>query len=133
MRRVAALLVVLSATVLTATGCAPKKPTPTPEQEQKLAKLPPPSKGWEDAVKKELELKLKDPMSAQYKFETPEKCYFDNGVIGVGYRTIVLINGKNSYGGYTGYQPFYFFIHPYELKVKHVTAPDYFQVSHPYP
>lgn len=61
--------------------------------------LPP---DWQALVKKAISAKLKDPDSAQFKFEgKPVK-----GNVGHGekWMTTVEVNAKNSFGGYTGYK-----------------------------
>lgn len=60
-----------------------------------------------------LDKKLKDPFSAQYNFGTIERGYavapiINGGTKYFGYRLIVNVNAKNSYGGYTGYQEYQF-------------------------
>lgn len=55
---------------------------------------------------------LKDPDSARYKFGTPRRAYGNNGLVYggkiafVGWAVPVYINAKNSFGGYTGYEPY---------------------------
>jgi len=69
----------------------------------------------ENAVKEWMEYRLKDPSSAQYKFTIIHKGYFQDGIalggaIYYGYLTEVEINGKNSYGGYTGFTSYKFLL-----------------------
>lgn len=69
----------------------------------------------ENAVKEWMRYRLKDPSSAEYKFTIVQKGYFQDGMafggaVHYGYRTDVLINGKNSYGGYTGFTPYKFLL-----------------------
>ncbi len=51
--------------------------------------------------------RLKDPYSAVYRFGTPQRGYWQDGLVHgggkhFGYIVPVGINAKNSYGGYTG-------------------------------
>lgn len=67
----------------------------------------------ERLAKNWLEKRLKDPYSAQYSFGTIERGYavapiINGGTRYFGYRLVVSVNGKNSYGGYTGYQEYQF-------------------------
>lgn len=65
----------------------------------------------ETGVKAAAQGYLKDPYSAQYQIGSvfPGYCkegwLKGNGVSWKGWAVNVLINGRNSYGGYTGYQP----------------------------
>lgn len=66
----------------------------------------------EKSVKSLMGSYLKDPDSAKYEFSEvdPQRYYVKNTGIATdkklyaGWRTIVRINAKNSYGGYTGFQ-----------------------------
>jgi hypothetical protein len=55
---------------------------------------------------------LKDPDSAKYQFGTPRRAYGNNGLVYggnvafTGWAVPVAINAKNSFGGYTGFEPF---------------------------
>lgn len=58
-----------------------------------------------------LELSLKDAESARYKWGEMRKAHrgdFSTGVYG--WALVVLVNAKNSFGAYTGYQSHYIFI-----------------------
>lgn len=72
----------------------------------------PPPVGYEEAVKARFQYALKDPNSAMYRIGTPYTAYSNTGLAGgggiawSGYAVNVQINAKNSYGGYTGYQPY---------------------------
>ena len=69
---------------------------------------------YQKIIKEFMSLTLKDPYSAQYKFEEPYKGYTQKGLIyggGVdqyGWIVKAWINGKNSYGGYTGFKAYTF-------------------------
>jgi len=60
-----------------------------------------------------MEMSLKDPESARYKIEPPYRAYAnqsprDGGVfLWHGYRVDFYINAKNSFGGYTGFKPYF--------------------------
>lgn len=63
-----------------------------------------------DMVKELLELRLRDPGSAQYKDGWFKKSsLYVKGRNLIGWEYFVLINAKNGYGGYTGYQRWGFF------------------------
>jgi hypothetical protein len=68
----------------------------------------------EEIVKAYLEHALKDPYSAHYEFvsESPGKLWGGavNGGWVYGYLVVVNVNSKNSFGGYTGEQPWQFII-----------------------
>lgn len=64
---------------------------------------------------------LKDPMSAQYDWDTLKPAWihmvptaFNPRVYG--YALEALVNAKNSYGGYAGFTPFRFFYRDGQLK-----------------
>ena len=60
--------------------------------------------------------KLKDPFSAQYQVLAPIEGYTRKAPIAggepnsFGYMVLASVNAKNSYGGYTGWKPHWFFI-----------------------
>ena len=71
----------------------------------------------EEIVKDFMFTQLKDPFTAQYKFKgEPYKAYLrDAPIMGgkpiwFGYIQEVMINGKNSYGGYVGWKQYRIFI-----------------------
>lgn len=71
--------------------------------------------GYENNIKDLVSLQLKDPSSAQYKFYEPQKGYFQDGMaqnfeIHYGWIIPIQYNAKNSYGGYVGFKPLYYFI-----------------------
>lgn len=55
---------------------------------------------------------LKDPESARYRFDQPERGYMNHSLIyggdvaWHGYLVKVDVNAKNSFGGYVGYTPY---------------------------
>ncbi|MEZ4814321.1 MAG: hypothetical protein R3A80_03830 [Bdellovibrionota bacterium] len=67
---------------------------------------------YELTIKAELSKRLKDPESGQFKFGKCEKgkVFFGlvNGGTKFGYVVPVLLNAKNSFGGYTGFSLYYF-------------------------
>lgn len=70
----------------------------------------------EKIIKSWFQKRLKDPYSAQYEFQKPYKGYVaQSPLIGeknthYGYMCNVGVNGKNSYGGYTGMSAYKFLI-----------------------
>ncbi len=72
---------------------------------------------YESKVKDALELSLKDPRSAEFKFLAPYKSFLHRQGILVdksqrgtvyGWSVPVLVNAKNSYGGFTGFERYTF-------------------------
>lgn len=62
-----------------------------------------------ETIKKYMENRLKDPESAKYKDLKIQKSFIINDYrVSFGWKAEVLINGKNSYGGYTGFKAEYF-------------------------
>ena len=102
-------LVVLVAISTALSGCA----TPTREQLADADYGSPPD-GFEEIIKSYLFRALKDPASAQYNFNSlPTKTWsrkgFGSSFI-YGWGVCALINAKNSFGAYVGYQPQFFLI-----------------------
>lgn len=66
---------------------------------------------YEQTIKSYMSQRLKDPYSAQFQFLNQPKTAW-NGIGGLkyGYAVCVLINAKNSFGGYTGSQLSYFML-----------------------
>ena len=67
-----------------------------------------------------LKTSLKDPATAQYEWGSVGQGYFrtapiEGGKLLWGYRMEAKINAKNSFGGYTGYTPWYFLFKDGEL------------------
>lgn len=93
-------------------GCAPKPPSPVEISTANYGTLP---GNYQDLVKAHFNAVLKDPESARYTFLPTYKGYSQDGALadsggGVkfGYVIPVLVNAKNSYGGYTGNQQYAF-------------------------
>lgn len=99
------IAVIVVATVLTGCAGAFKKPDPAADYG-----LPP--LNYEQATKDYFHEILKDPYSAKYRFEAPQKAYMNTGLAyggGVkwqGWLVDVRINAKNSFGGYIGEKPY---------------------------
>jgi hypothetical protein len=72
---------------------------------------------YEQTIKNIVSETLKDPYSAQYRFEAPYKGYANKGFQGREYGWIVTvgINAKNSFGAYTGEQK-----HSYLFRGEHM-------------
>ena len=71
----------------------------------------------EQLIKSWMDANLKDPMSAQYQFLPLKKdCYLLNGMTRYyAWSKGTLVNAKNSYGGYTGSQPYIFYFRGNEI------------------
>lgn len=69
---------------------------------------------YETVVKNFMEVRLKDPASATYKFDAiPTKGWAGGGLSGpveYGWRICAYINAKNSFGGYVGAKRHFFLI-----------------------
>ena len=105
--------IAVSAIVLALSGCAGQQP---PSQAQLSAasygELP---ANYQDQIKSHFNATLKDPFSAQYTFLPTFKGYSQDGAWSpsggksyFGWVAPVLVNAKNSYGGYTGSQKYTF-------------------------
>ena len=111
MKKFGILLCVLLG-VASMTGCAPKPPSSVEICTANYGALP---GNYQDLIKAHFNTLLKDPESARYTFLPTYKGYSQDGVLaessgGVkyGYGAPVLVNAKNSYGGYTGNQQYAF-------------------------
>lgn len=69
----------------------------------------PPSDGYKNQIEQDISKTLLDPDSAKYIFDAPCKFWISTGNdktgMQYGYFIGVTVNAKNSFGGYTGYQP----------------------------
>jgi len=70
---------------------------------------------YEETIKQYFETALKDPFSAQYKFQKPEqgytyKVFVSGGANNPGWLVNVDVNAKNSYGAYVGWKRYSFLI-----------------------
>ena len=105
------LLVVSCVAILV--GCA----TPSMEEMSNADYGPYPTE-YEQAVKNVMNQQLKDPDSAKYQFDVPRKGWYCNAAYRgqwgskkvYGYIVAVQVNAKNSFGGYTGSEQYYFMI-----------------------
>lgn len=70
---------------------------------------------YQEQLKVIISSSLKDPDSAKFKFYPPRKGY-TAATRHFGYVVPVDVNAKNSYGGYAGYQMFYFVYYGNEFK-----------------
>ncbi|MCW2477758.1 hypothetical protein J5224_01345 [Candidatus Symbiopectobacterium sp. NZEC135] len=103
-----AIISVLSASVFLS-GCATQQPpTQTQIAAASYGELP---SNYQDQIKSHFSATLKDPYSAQYTFLPTFKGYSQDGAwapsggkVMYGHVAPVLVNAKNSYGGYTGNQ-----------------------------
>lgn len=95
-------------------GCV----SPMTKSEVDAAVYEPLPQDYQEQIKEITQLRLKDPDSAKYHFFEPKKGY-TAGTSHFGFVVPVGINAKNSYGGYTGYQMYYFVF--YDHKFKDVT------------
>ena len=79
---------------------------------------------YQELVKESLKYQLFDPISAQFEFiDVPKQGAWDRGIINgggheYGWIGFVMINAKNRYGGYTGYQNYIYVIKNNFVKVR---------------
>src|SRR5713101_4670986 len=98
-------LIGASSLFLIIAACSFQKPSPN-------AYYGNPPEGYEEPIKAAFNVVLKDPDSAKYQFGSPYRAYRNNGlayggqVTWTGYAMEVWVNAKNSFGGYTGFQPY---------------------------
>lgn len=98
-------LVVLSILIFVLVGCAFQKPHPDTD----YGRIP---DDYQSLIVSYFQEILKDPDSAKFKFETPQRAYRNTGlayggsVTWIGYAVRIQINAKNSLGGYTGFEPY---------------------------
>ncbi|WP_410707004.1 hypothetical protein [Citrobacter braakii] len=102
----------LIASAVAISGCAPKPPSQMQISSASYGSLP---ANYQEQIKNHMNSILKDPESARYTFQPTFKGYSQDGSMsdssgGVryGYVAPVLVNAKNSYGGYTGNQQYVF-------------------------
>lgn len=76
---------------------------------------------WQERVKTFMEMRLKDPVSAIWKFDEKSATAWAgesdmNGVrVVAGHVVTGQVNAKNSYGGYTGFEQYQFMIRDGEV------------------
>lgn len=111
---------------------APKSSLNKPPSDSELTGAdygPIPSKSHQEQIRSTMETLLKDPESAKYRFSSPKKdwiprYHFDPVIKGqprlhgylFGWKIDFGINAKNSYGGYTGENPYMAFFENGELR-----------------
>lgn len=111
MRR-ASLVLCSTFALLVAPSATMAKDVPVMPSDLAHANFGPYPANYMDLIKSWAELKLKDPYSAKYvRTSVPRKewAVANNQPI-YGWSVCSLINSKNSYGGYTGVETFWFFI-----------------------
>lgn len=84
----------LFAMIILMAGCA----TIPSQQEMANANYGQLPANYQDQIKEHFAVMLKDPQSAIYKFKEPTKHYAGR----YGWKVVLFINAKNSFGGYTG-------------------------------
>ncbi len=108
-------IIVLACTLALA-GCVTVSHEELLKQAEAIGYGAPPAPGWEETIKQFMELRLRDAASAQYKFGTPETGWLKKAPVSgggldiTGYMVKVLINAKNGYGGYAGFETYEFFL-----------------------
>lgn len=122
----------LSACLLALSGCVSEAQKADRAFDSYKATLPEPGadygsypEQYQELIKAYMTKTLKDPESARYsEFSTPRKEHaIANRRAIYGYSSCVLVNAKNSYGGYTGNQQFWFFYRNGQIvRVQNVTT-----------
>lgn len=92
---------------------------------EEVKEIPPIPENWKEIVENGARKILKDPESARFRYpdEKQKYCALSNSKTGpmqpitlisdsplLGYSGIVFINAKNSFGGYTGEEPYWYMI-----------------------
>ncbi len=103
--------VFLISSVLFISSCAGIQPA-TPEEAASLNCDPYPD-NYKQMIIDYLSVGLYDPMSAQYRFTSPQKAKFKGGC---GWYIASGINAKNRFGGYVGEKKSQFIIHKGKLQ-----------------
>ena len=94
-------------------GCATNQLT---DEQIASADYGPYPENYREIVKAYFSAALKDPYSANYNFERPYKGYSTKSILAgggpdkFGYLVKVYVNAKNSFGAYTGWEPYLFLI-----------------------
>lgn len=100
---------IAGASLITLAGCAS---APPPHIRPDSFGPPPSQAVIEKAIVSKMEMALKDPDSAKYKFGQPFKAWsnkalvYGGGFSWAGWAVEFQVNSKNSYGGYNGYKPY---------------------------
>lgn len=91
-----------------------------------------PPKNYKKLIRDYMSKQLKDPDSAKYSnFSIPRKehiihktgRYITENDVYYGYSACVQVNAKNSYGGYTGNEPYWFFFYKNQImRVKKISS-----------
>lgn len=101
---------IISAATLAISGCVSSSSFQAPSPNHNYGAAPIYS---EPEVKSVMEVNLKDPDSAKYRFGSPVKAHCNNGILSggnvvwAGWVVPVQQNAKNSYGAYVGYEGYY--------------------------
>jgi hypothetical protein len=85
-----------------------------------------PPSDYEARITGFMQQRLKDPESARYQFGHPQKGWCKDGLIyggksHFGWIIPVRVNAKNSFGGYTGFQSYFFLFTPEDQLYHDVT------------
>jgi hypothetical protein len=94
-------------------GCAATTP---PEDANVLGERPPFEYDPEPGIRRAMEGVLKDPFTAQYRRVggpvpgQAQQALLAGGAIEKGWGYCYMVNAKNSFGAYTGFQPYYFVV-----------------------
>jgi hypothetical protein len=130
MRRAATATITPLIAVVFFSSCAT---APSPEQITAVGYGEPLTIDWQGAVKNWFFSDLKDPVSAQYIFpRQPKPGYahkppIEGGGLMVGYQVLALVNGKNGYGAYIGFQPYLFIFR--DNQILYVFGPTMFETT----
>lgn len=128
-------LIRLLTLILAISGCAttiPAKPLPTKEELAKMDYGKPLSIDYEKVIKDYFTTALKDPYTAQYQFAgQPQPFWYrDSPMMGgkeyIGYAVVVLVNAKNSFGGYVGDKQYAFIFH--DDSIIKIVSPEEFEL-----
>ncbi len=125
-------ILILICTLALLAGCATQAQKTDQAFDAYKATLPEPNAdygsypdNYKQLIQAYMSKNLKDPESARYsEFTTPRKEHaIENRKAIYGYSSCVMVNAKNSYGGYTGNQLFWFFYRNGEIvRTQNVTT-----------
>jgi len=121
---------------LTFAGCATMSPEQLDAEAEKIGYGAPPPKNWQEIVQGFMEFRLRDSMSAVYRFSgEPEKSWLSKapisggGLATAGYVVTAMINSKNSHGGYTGFRIYKFLFR--DGKITYMKSDDWWAPADP--
>ncbi len=127
MQKFMSILIILIVLLFSLAGCGVKPPS---QEELAHADYGPYPQNYQEIVKSGFMLVLKDPLSAQYRFNgAPTKGWYRESILSggdlhFGWWGHVLMNAKNGFGGYNGFSDYTYLINRGQLRVLEPTNPN---------